>query len=86
MDLRARAVSAVEEACAVLGESLNEEQTAKVAKVIERALIDTLREAAKQSTSAAVNCCSHDEDMAHKISREIDRTNTAIISNLSSLR
>ena len=86
MDLRDRAMNAVRDACAVLGESLTDEQADKVAKVFEQALVETLREAAKHSTSAAVTCCSEDEDMAHKISREIERRNDALISNLSSLR
>jgi hypothetical protein len=35
---------------------------------------------------AARACCSEDEDMAHKIAREMERAQQALVANLSSLR
>ncbi|MCG8359807.1 MAG: hypothetical protein MI920_29935 [Kiloniellales bacterium] len=86
MDLRERAETAIKEACAALGASLSDEQMQAVTRIIEQALIDAIREAAKQSTSAALSCCEHDQDMAHKISHEIERSQKALVANLSSLR
>ncbi|MDJ0949312.1 MAG: hypothetical protein QNJ94_10345 [Alphaproteobacteria bacterium] len=87
MELRERAEKAVRDACDALGEEpLSKEDEAVVAQIIERAMQDAIREAARESGTAAEACCSHDSDMAHKIKAEIERANKALIANLSALR
>ena len=86
MDLRTRAETAVKDACEAINATLSEEETRKVSDVIERAIIDAVRAAAQRSSAAAAECCDADKDMAHKISKEIERANVALIANLSSMR
>jgi len=86
MDLRTRAETAVKDACEAIRATLSEEETRKVSDVIERAIIDAVRESSQRSSSAAALCCSADQDMAHKIAEEIERANVALIANLSSMR
>ena len=86
MTIRERAEKAVREACEAISATLDEEQTKKVSDVIERALIDLMREAAKEHSVAVHNCCSPDLDTAHKIADEIRRRNDALIGNLQGLR
>ena len=40
----------------------------------------------KGCVSVVKECCSPDLDIAHKIRQEIERSKTALIANLSSLR
>lgn len=65
---------------------LTDEQSKKVAKAIEKALIDTVLETCQTSSQAINRCCSADKDMAHKLNDEIERGKDALIANLSSLR
>jgi len=86
MDFRTRAEKAVQDCCEALSAELTDEQRSVVSKIVERAIIDAIREAAMHTARAATRCCSEDRDMAHKISREIDNTKEALIANLSGLR
>jgi len=86
MDFRTRAEKAVQDCCEALSATLTDEQRSVVSKIIEKAIIEAIREAAVHSTRAATRCCSEDMDMAHKISREIENTKESLIANLSGLR
>ena len=86
MDLKARAQLAVEQACDALSATLSEEELKKVVTIIEAAMRDAVQAATTESSRAASACCEADQDMAHKISREIERTHDSLIANLSSLR
>ncbi|NIW04261.1 MAG: hypothetical protein GWN34_19775 [Gammaproteobacteria bacterium] len=86
MDLRMRSEAAVKDVCEVMSVSPTDEQAKGVADVIEQTIIDAILETTRQSRAAAVQCCSADADMAHKISREIEQSSRALIANLSSLR
>ena len=86
MDIRQKAEKAVQDACAAISATLDEDQAKKVSDVIERALVDVMREAAKEHSVAARACCSPDDDIAHKITDEIHRRNDALIANLQGLR
>lgn len=86
MNLKERSQKAVRDACKALGSDLTDEQESIVVKVIQEAMVDAIRETAAESGKAALECCSHDKDMAHKISEEIKRSQTALIANLDSLR
>jgi len=86
MDVRKRAEKAVVEACETLTATLDDAQAKQVSDVIERAMIDVLRETAKQHSHAVEACCPADRDLAHKISEEIRLKNVALIANLTGLR
>ena len=86
MDLRVRAEIAVKDACKAISAELSAEEERKVADVIERAIVDAVIAAARESRSAAMDCCSADRDMAHKLAEEIERVNSALIANLSAFR
>jgi len=86
MDLRERAEKAVQDVCASISVTLDEEQAKRVSDVIEKALIDLMREAAKHHSVVVQDCCSADRDMAHKIADGIRQANDALIANLQGLR
>ncbi len=62
------------------------EQSKEAAELIERAIIESYRDAAERCANVARECCSADRDLAHKVAEEIRRANTALIANLSALR
>ncbi len=66
--------------------SPDDDQSRKVAKVIETAIINTVLETKAQCVNVAVECCSPDKDLAHKISKDERLATEALIANLSSLR
>ncbi len=78
-----KTTSAVAEA---LGAAPTPEQAKAVAELIERAIVDSYHDAASRYATVASNCCSEDQDLAHKVADEIRRANIALIANLSSLR
>jgi len=86
MDLQKRAKQAVSEVGAAIDVTLSPEQTRKVSEIIERAIADAVATASERSQTAARACCEADEDMAHKLAREIERANIVLIANLSALR
>ncbi len=83
MSFREQAVQAVAEA---LGATPTPEQAKAAAEVIERAIIESFQDGAVRSAKVAKECCAEDQDLAHKIDDEIQRANTALIANLSSMR
>ncbi len=86
MKLKQRAQQAATEVCNMPGEQLSDEGRRVIARIIEQAMQEAIREAANQSSAAAVSCCRHNTDMAHQIAEEIERANKALIANLSALR
>ncbi|MGF1608497.1 MAG: hypothetical protein ACFCUQ_03820 [Kiloniellales bacterium] len=86
MELRARAELAARETCTALGAKPTDAQSREVASIIERAIADAVKAASRSSQSAARACCEADEDLAHKLAREIERANIALIANLSAMR
>ncbi len=86
MDFRERARSAAKNVSGIIRSAPSDELEQQVAAVIERAMIDAVLEDGQRCVKAAVNCCSADKHMAHKITEEIRRSNTALIANFSSLR
>ena len=86
MSIADSAKDAAKEIVGVLEASPNEEQISRVTNAIERAVIEAVLEQQKRFAHAAIECCSADKDMAHKISAEIRRTEVSLIANLSALR
>ncbi len=86
MSFREQADKAVQAVAEALGATPTPEQAKAVADTIERAIIDSYRNAAVHSAKVASDCCASDRDLAHKVADEIRRANIALIANLSSLR
>ena len=86
MNLKEQAQQAVEKIGEIAGTKFSAAQRKAVDKVVEDLVIEAMRECAAKYGRAASACCSEDEDMAHKIKREVEQTQNALIANLSSLR
>ena len=71
---------------AAIPADLSEVERRKVLDILERALVKSIEEATKTHREATVVCCGPEADLAHKISEEMDRANTALIANLMALR
>jgi len=76
----------VNDAIGELGDTLSEDQTEKVAKVIEAAVIRGLLEGQHRAVDTCNNYSEAEQDLAHKIATAIRLKNDALIVNLSSLR
>lgn len=86
MELKKRAQEAVGQIAEIVGQELSPGQRQAIDAVIEDLVIEALRESAASFGHAATACCSEDEDMAHKIAREVEQARAALVANLSSLR
>jgi hypothetical protein len=86
MNLTKVANKAATEASNAVGATLSETELEKVTAIIAEAMENAVREASNQHTSVCVDCLSHDQDLAHKIRKEIERKKVGLIANLSSLR
>ncbi len=76
----------VDDAMGDLADTLSDDQTEKVAKVIEAAIIRGLLEGQHRAVDACKNVNEAEQDLAHKIATAIRLKNDALIVNLSSLR
>ena len=66
--------------------TLSGDQTDKVAKVIEAAVIRGMLEGQHRAVDACNECGEAEQDIAHKIRTAIRQKNDALIANLSALR
>ncbi len=80
-----RADEAARNVFKAMGVSPTPDQSKQIIKIIEHAMIDAYRDSAESSVKAAQHC-STDRTLRHKIAEEINRTNTGLIANLSSMR
>lgn len=62
------------------------DQREQVRKIIEHAIIASVREAVQHCRDAATNCCGKDSAMIKHIREEIASAETALIANLSGMR
>jgi len=76
----------VDDAIGKLDGTLSADQTDKVAKVIEAAVIRGMLEGQHRAVDACNDCGEPEKDLAHKIATVIRQKNDALIVNLSSLR
>ena len=65
---------------------LTESETATISKIIEKAMIEAVRQSTKSYTEAAVVCCGPEADLAHQIKEEVDRAQHVLITNLMAMR
>jgi len=76
----------VDDAIGELEGTLSGDQTDKVAKVIEAAIIRGLLEGQHRAVDACNECGEAEQDIAHKIATAIRQKNDALIVNLSAMR
>ena len=86
MDLTERAKQVVDQASVGAGISMDESQQSELQKIVEQAIIFAILESSVKSRNAIIECCSADADMAHKLTRRVDREHDALIANLSGMR
>ena len=65
---------------------LTEDQSEKVERIIEQAMIEALLEWRQQAVEAAFQVPDADQDLTHKIATTIRQHCDALIANLSSMR
>jgi len=76
----------VDEAIAKLAGTVPSDQTDKVAKIIEAAVIRGMLEGQHRAVDACNALGKTENDLAHKVATAIRQKNDALIVNLSSLR
>ena len=75
MSFRSRSEAAAKAVFDSLGATPDEEKQKLVVGAIEKAIVDAVVEANQQCAQVAMQCCSADKDMAHKIANEIATKN-----------
>ncbi len=86
MSIKKKADKAVSELDKLLPGSLSDEQQQAAQKIIEKAMIDSVRQFSTKSSEVINQCCSADQDMAHKLNDKLNLARKAIIANLSGMR
>lgn len=86
MSIQKKAEKAVSQLEELLAESWSKEQEREARKIIEDAMGKAIKEACAVSKQVIAECCSADQDMAHKLNEEIKLARKALIANLNSLR
>ena len=76
----------INDAMGELEGTLSGDQTDKVAKVIEAAIIRGMLEGQHRAVDACNECGEAEQDIAHKIATAIREKNDVLIVNLTSLR
>ena len=72
--------------CEALGEQPDKARHDQIAKIVDNALLQAASRVQNEYREAAVICCGHEADMAHKIAEEMERKRIALVANLASMR
>ncbi len=83
--LRERAEDATKEIQDILGVSADTHPK-EIADALERTVINALLEERRRCADVASKYCGNDREKAQSIAEEINRTNAALVANLSSMR
>ncbi len=86
MNLNERAVTTTQAVLDALQATPEGEQAKTVTHIIHDALVQAVLETHGQCADVAMNCASADQDIAHKIAKEIRQAQDVLVANLSSLR
>ena len=86
MSLKSLADTAVAQVEKTVSTPLTESEVTAISKIVENALIEAVNHSAKHYAEAAVVCCGHEADLAHKIAEEVDRAQSVLITNLMAMR
>lgn len=83
--LRERADAVTKEVQDILGVSADTHPK-EIADAVERTIINALLEERQRCAEVALKCCGDDRKKAQMIAEEINRTNAALVANLSAMR
>ncbi len=83
--LRERAEAATKEVQDILGVSVDTHPK-EIADALERTIINALLEERRRCVDVAVKFCGDDRKRGQTIVEEINRTNAALVANLSAMR
>ena len=86
MSLKTLADQTVGKINAALQTPLNDAETKAVSRIVEDAFIKAVNESTAKCGDAAVVCCGHEADLAHKIAEDVERARYALLANLGSMR
>jgi hypothetical protein len=86
VNISERAESASKAVFAVLRVTPSEDQSKEVDRIIEQAVINAMLEQAERCSNLAMECCSADLDLAHKVAEQMRHEYEALVANLSSMR
>jgi hypothetical protein len=86
MSIHKKAEKAVQQLENLLAETWTKDQEKEARKIIEDAMVGGIKEACSVSKQVVTECCSADQDMAHKLNEKIKLAREALIANLNSLR
>ena len=86
MSLKSLADDVVVKISKSLRDPLSEPEIATISKIVQDALVKAVNESTKSCTTAAVICCGHEADLAHKIAEDVERARYALLANLTSMR
>jgi len=84
--LQAIAENTINEIFKITGAVISDEQKKQIADLVDDAIIKALLEGQHRAVDAALSCAEADQDMSHKIAKEIRLKNDTLIVNLTSLR
>ena len=83
--LRERAEAATKEVQDILGVSADTHPK-EIADAVERTIINALLEERRRCAEVALKYCGDDRKKGQTIAEEINRTNAALVANLSAMR
>ena len=86
MDLTAISDRVTKDLCKAISTDLGAEDTAALAAIVRKALLDVSGETHKAYKDVAVVCCGPEADLAHKIQERMDQERDMVITNLMALR
>jgi hypothetical protein len=86
MDLKDRAEITARAVCDVLHAEPSDNVRSQVTEIIEDAMLNAVLDDGEQCTKLIMDHCGANRDLAHKIAEDIRRAQTALITNLSSMR
>ncbi len=86
MQFRRRAEAAADEVIEGLGLDLSDEQSKKMVRIIESALISEARDERERCAHVAMHVCGEHEDLAHEAARKIRADDRVLITNLMAMR
>lgn len=84
--LQAIAEGTIDKISEIVGPALSDDQKHQIAMLVDDAVVKALLEGQHRAVDAALNCPDADQDLTHKIAKEIRLKNDALIVNLTSLR
>jgi len=86
MDFKERAEITARAVCEILRAKVSAKAHRQITEIIEGAMLDAVLEDGERYTKLVIRHCAADRDLTHKITEDIRRAQTALVTNLSSMR